>query len=60
MKEPPRRLLLQPDWPRMRQLVAKHLGRTEDEVDRMRKSGDSLDQVELVMAVEEVLDKIHR
>lgn len=58
--EPPRRLLLEPDWPRIRQLVAKRLGRTEDEVQTMSDKGDSLDKVELVLAIEEVLEKIHR
>ena len=49
-----------PDWPRIRQLVAKHLGRTEDEVQVMAESGESLDQVELTMAVAEVLESLHR
>jgi acyl carrier protein len=51
-----RDLRLIPDWPRIRQLVAKRLGKSEDEVQAMKESGDSLDRVELVMAVEEVLD----
>ena len=50
-----RELRLIPDWTRTRQLIAKHLGKTEEEVQAMRDSGDSLDQIELVMAVEEVL-----
>jgi hypothetical protein len=53
-------LKLIPDWPRVRQLVARHLDKTEDEVQAMKGSGDSLDQVELVMAVEEVLESLHR
>ena len=53
-------LKLIPDWPRTRQLVAKHLGKTEKEIQGMRDSGDSLDQVELVMAVEEVGVRLRR
>jgi hypothetical protein len=53
-------LLLEPDWPRVRRLVAKQLRRTEHEVDRMRERGDSLDKVDLVIAVKDVLGKIHR
>ncbi|MFI5057516.1 MAG: hypothetical protein ACHQLQ_04975 [Candidatus Acidiferrales bacterium] len=49
-------LRLVPDWPRIRQLVAKKLGKSENEVQSMAESGDSLDQVELAMPVEEVLD----
>ena len=59
MKEP-RRLLLEPDWPRIRQLTAKRLRTTEGEVDRMKERGDSLDKVELAMVIEEVLEEIHR
>jgi acyl carrier protein len=51
-----RDLRLIPDWPRIRNLVAKRLGKTEDEVQAMKDGGDSLERVELVMAVEEVLD----
>ena len=51
-----RDLKLVPDWPRIRQLVAKKLGKSEDEVESMKESGDSLDRVELVMAIEKVLD----
>jgi len=54
------KLKLVPDWPRIRQLVAKDLGKTENEVQAMRESGDSLDQVELTMAVEEVLHRLHK
>jgi hypothetical protein len=49
-----RDLKLIPDWPRIRQLIAKNLHKTEDEVQAMMDSPDSLDQVELVMAMEEV------
>ena len=55
-----RELRFLPDWPRMRQLVARHLGKSEDEVQGMAASGESLDQVELAMAVEEVLASLHR
>jgi acyl carrier protein len=55
-----RDLRLIPDWPRVRQLVARHLDKSEDEVQAMKESGDSLDQVELVMAIEEVLESLHR
>ena len=55
-----RDLRLIPDWPRIRQLVAKRLGKSEDEVQAMKESGDSLDQVELVMAIEEALDTLHK
>jgi hypothetical protein len=55
-----RDLRLIPDWPRLRQLVAKELGLSEDEVQAMMESGDSLAQVELVMAIEEVLESSSR
>jgi acyl carrier protein len=58
--EPHRKLLLEPDWPRMRDLIARKLGKTEGEIQSMSQSGDSLDQVELAMAIEEVLEEIHR
>jgi hypothetical protein len=54
-----KKLLLAPDCPRTRQFVAKRLARE-------RGSGDvvewrfSLDQVDLAMAIEVVLEKIHR
>ena len=50
-----RDLKLIPDWPRIRQLVAQRLRKSEDGVQAM-KEGDSLDRVELVMAIEEVLN----
>lgn len=55
-----RELKLVPDWPRIRQLVAGRLGKSESEVQAMKESGESLDQVELRMAIEEVLESIHR
>ena len=51
-----RDLKLNPDWPRIRQQVARNMGTTEEEVQSMMDSDDSLDQVEFVMAIEEVLD----
>lgn len=41
----------------MRQLVARKLGKTEDQVQATVERGDSLDQVELVVGSEEVVDK---
>ncbi|HUE56671.1 MAG TPA: hypothetical protein VMO76_12620 [Candidatus Udaeobacter sp.] len=55
-----RELRLIPDWPRIRQLVAKRLGKSEDEIQAMKESKDSLDQVELTMAIEEVLESKSR
>ncbi len=55
-----RDLRLIPDWPRIRQLVALHLGKSEDEIQAMKESKDSLDLVELTMAVEEVLESKNR
>ena len=43
----------------MRQLVAEKLGKSEDDVQAMR-GRDSLEQVELVMAFEEVFEELHR
>ena len=57
MKQP-QKLLLQPDWPRMRQLIAKRLNITEQEVQAMQDRDDSLAKVELVMAIEEILDEL--
>ena len=53
-------LQFEPDWPRIRQLVAKKFRLSEQEVDRMADRGDSLEKVELVMMTEEVLDEIRR
>ena len=53
-QEPSLRLI--PDWPRVKQLVAKRMGKTESVVQAMLDSGDSLEKVELAMTVEEVLD----
>ena len=55
---PPQKLLLQPDWPRMRQFIAKNLNISEEEVQTMQDKGDSLAKVELVMAIEEILDEL--
>ena len=55
-----REIRLIPDWPRVRQLVAKRLEKSEDEVQAMMESKDSLDQVELTMAIEEVLESKKR
>jgi acyl carrier protein len=55
-----RDLRLIPDWPRIGQLVALHLGKNEDEIQAMKESKDSLDLVELTMAVEEVLEGKNR
>jgi hypothetical protein len=52
-QEPGLRLI--PDWPRIRQLIARRLGKTEAEVQSIVDDGDSLDKVELVMVMEEVL-----
>ena len=54
----PKKLLLEPDWPRMRQLIAKKLNISEDEVQAKPDKGDSLDKVDLAMAIEEVLDDL--
>jgi hypothetical protein len=51
-------LQFEPDWPRIRQLVAKKFRLSEQEVDRMADRGDSLEKVELVIMTEEVLDEI--
>jgi hypothetical protein len=53
-------LKLIPDWSRLRLLVAKHLDTSEEKVQAMRDGGDSLNQVELRMAIEEVLEKLSR
>ena len=53
-QEPSLRLL--PDWPRVKQLVAKRMRKTESVVQAMLDSGDSLEKVELAMTVKEVLD----
>ena len=53
-------LRLIPDWPRIRQLVAKQLGRNGSEVQAMLDKGDSLEKVGLVIAIEEVLEDQQR
>jgi hypothetical protein len=50
-----RDLRLIPDWPRLRKLVAQRLGKSEDEIQAMAESADSLRPVELAMAIEEGL-----
>jgi hypothetical protein len=54
----PKKLLLEPDWPRMSQFIAKKLNISEDEVQAKQDKGDSLDKVDLAMAIEEVLDDL--
>ena len=44
-----------PDWPHIRKLVAQRLGKSEDEIQGMAERADSLNLVELVMAIEEGL-----
>jgi hypothetical protein len=51
------RLLLEPDWPRMRQLLARKMRKSEDEVQAMADRGDSLEKVDLTIAYEEVLEE---
>jgi hypothetical protein len=53
-----KKLLLEPDWPRMRQLIAKKLNISEEEVQAKQDKGDSLDKVDLAVATEEVLDDL--
>jgi hypothetical protein len=55
-----RDLKLIPDWPRLSRLVAKRLDTTEENVEAMRERGDSLDRVQLAMAIEEVLEKLDK
>jgi hypothetical protein len=43
----------------MRQLIAKRLKISEEEVQAMRDKGDSLDKVELAMVIEEILDDLN-
>lgn len=51
-------LKLIPNWTRLKQLVARHLDTSEEAIQAMPESGDSLDQVQLRMAIEEVVDKL--
>ena len=53
-------LRLIPDWPRIRKLVAERMEMSEAAIQAMAESTDSLDQVELTMAIEEVLESLHR
>lgn len=55
-----RELRLIPDWPRIRELVAQRLGKTENDVQAMAESQDSLDRVELTLSVEEVVKHLHK
>ena len=55
-----RELRLIPDWPRVRKLLAERMEMSEAAIQAMAESNDSLDQVELTMAVEEVLESLHR
>ena len=57
MKQP-QKLSLEPDWPRLRQLIAKRLKVSEEEVQKMRDKDDSLAKVELAMAIDEVPDDL--
>jgi acyl carrier protein len=43
-----------PDWPRIRKLVAEKLHKIEADVQAMA-DGDSLDRIELTMAIEETI-----
>jgi hypothetical protein len=54
-----RELKLVPDWPRIKQLAARRMNCSENEVQGIVDSGDSLNRVELVMIVEEVLENLH-
>jgi hypothetical protein len=42
----------------MRQLIAKRLNISEDQVQAMRDNGDSLEKVELAIVIEEILDDL--
>jgi acyl carrier protein len=53
-------LRLIPDWPRIRRLLAERMGMSEAAIQAMAESKDSLDQVELTMAIEEVLESLQR
>jgi hypothetical protein len=53
-------LKLVPDWFRIRALVARKMQISEDEVEKISDSGDSLARVELAMAIEEVLEDIEQ
>jgi hypothetical protein len=54
----PRELLLEPDWPRMRQLIRKRLNISEEQVQTMQGKGDSLDKAELAMAIDEIFEDL--
>ncbi len=42
-----------PNWPVLRRTLAEKVGKSEAEIDELAESWDSLDLVELVMALEE-------
>ena len=56
----PKELRLVPDWPRIRQLLAERMGVSEEAIQVMAESNDSFDQVGVVVAIEEVLDTLHK
>jgi hypothetical protein len=54
----PWELLLEPDWPRLRQLIRKRLNISDVEVQTMQDKGDSLAKVELAMAIDEIFEDL--
>ncbi len=49
-----------PEWPALRKTLAEKVGKSETEIDELAESWDSLDLVELVMALEEAFNtEIH-
>ncbi len=42
-----------PDWPFLRRTLAVKAGKSESEIQEIAESMDSLDEVELVMAIDE-------
>ncbi|HKV63933.1 MAG TPA: hypothetical protein VJO16_18645 [Candidatus Acidoferrum sp.] len=40
-----------PDWPAVRRTLSEEVGKTEAEIDELAETWDSLDLVELVMAL---------
>lgn len=42
-----------PSWPVLRRTLAEKSGKSESEIQELAESMDSLDEVELVMAIEE-------
>ena len=43
----------------MRQLIAKRLNISEDEVQAVQDKGDSFDKVELAMAIDEIFEDLN-